>query len=151
MNSPAVASTFRPNTAEEESTGLNLVLGQHKVGFLVPQGMKLKGLETMRVDHGILIAGELDADIVCTQGSVIVTPTGVLRGNVNAENVYVSGRIEPITTPDGSQVKPDILARKLFASSASAVVNANLTAFTYAIHRSKINGRMENLEEGPNE
>ena len=143
----ALPNPLNPATEiHNEEAGLNLVLGQHKIGFLVPQNMKLKGLETMVLPHGVLVAGELDADIVCSHGSVIVAPTGVLRGNVSADNVYVSGRIEPAQQADGSVVKPNILARKLFASSASAVITADLTAYAYAIHRSKINGKMENLE-----
>lgn len=145
MNALAKPVMDSPVTHNED-TGLNLVLGQHKIGFLVPEGMKLKGAETMVVGHGVLVAGELDADIVCTSGSVIVAATGTLRGNVNADNVYVSGRIEHVTDEEGNKRKPNILAKKLFASSATAVINADLTAFAYAIHRSKINGKMENLE-----
>ena len=128
---------------KEKSDALVLSLHEHHIGFFVPPET------TMDVAHldlkfGALIYGTVIGDIQCSAGSVIVLAGGRVCGNITADRVYVEG---DIASPKGG--RSQIHARLLLAASSAARINADVKSRAFAIHKAKIWGQIEQIEDVP--
>jgi cytoskeletal protein CcmA (bactofilin family) len=132
--------TTKPRKREREHT-LNLSLREHHIGFFVPPDMVLDG-SCLELKFGALIYGTVIGDIWCESGSVIIAAQGRVCGNIEADRIYIEGEV---ASPKGS--KSTLTGRLLLAASANSKVNANVRSRAFAIHRAKIWGQIEPIED----
>lgn len=108
---------------------LDLNLREHGICFVVPAGAVIQGA-VLDLPGGALIHGRFSGSILCRSGSLIVSRSGVLCGQVDADRVYIDGRVSP--TIDGKI--PMIKGRRLVAISEAAEGGANLFSQAFAVH-----------------
>lgn len=117
-----------------------LSLSEHNVGFYLPPGARQNG--RLALPYGALICGTFVGDMLCHSGSVIIAEGAKFRGSIEANRIYVVGHIS-----SSESTRSRIVARELLAAASSAQINADLFAPSWALHKPKIWGLMESLDD----
>lgn len=127
-------------THSEHSGSLELDLHQHRVCWFLPLGGEITaGL--LELPGGALIQGKFNGRIVCKSGSLILADTGVFSGQVEADRIYVDGRIE---SSGGGKIS-SLLGRQLVAVSERATGEADLMSQAFAIHTKTFSARFTTI------
>lgn len=119
---------------------LQLDLHEHGICFVIPAGTVISGA-IIDLPGGALIHGRFSGSILCRTGSLIVSRTGVLCGQVDADRVYIDGRVSPTTDGKISMIK----GRRLIAISEAAEGGANLFSQAFAVHTHAFSARYTTL------
>jgi cytoskeletal protein CcmA (bactofilin family) len=134
------ASAPSAREGKTASSALTLSLQEHHIGFFVPPEATLEGAIDLK--FGALIYGTVIGDITCSAGSVVILAGGRVCGNIIADRVYVEGEV---ASPKGG--RSTIQAHLLLAASSASKINADIRSRAFAIHKAKIWGRMEQIED----
>lgn len=120
---------------------LQLNLREHGICFVLPFGAQMAG-GALDLPGGALIHGRFSGTILCRSGSLIVSRSGDISGQVDADRVYIDGRVTP--SPDGSVAM--IKGRRLVAVSEMAQGAASLFSQAFAVHTSSFSASYTTLE-----
>ena len=96
----------------------------------------------MVLQHGALICGEFIGDILCEKGSVIIAKGARMRGRIEADRIYIEGEVG-----SGKTTRSILIGRQLIAGGSTAKIDADLYSRLFAIHKAKIWGQLQTMEE----
>jgi hypothetical protein len=136
MNQPTTQShqAGRPATHD-----IALTLRNHNVTFILPAGARLVG--DLDLANGGVILGEVIGNITCGQGSLIVDAKGHVRGRIEADRIYVAGRVSSGEQPS------QLIGRKLVAAGNASTVQADIFTPSCSVDRAAFNGTIHTLDE----
>ena len=138
MNGPAVAQPSNSKITD----ALTLSLRDQDVGFFLPARAVLHNAR-LELPHGALISGTFVGDLICEGGSVVVTEEGQVCGHIEANKVYIAGKIA--STRERRSL---VTGRTMIAAGSTARINADLRSAAFAIHRPKLWGKLISIEDG---
>lgn len=118
---------------------LELALRDHNIGFVLNEGEQVIG--HLRLKQGALIHGYVDGGVECESGSVIITETGCVRGDITADRVIVEGSVK--SRP--GQPLHQVMGRELISVASVAFVEADLCSKAFSIHSTSIKGGLYTL------
>lgn len=120
---------------------LVLNLREHGVCFVVPAGANISCAD-LDLPGGALVQGRLTGRVICRSGSLIVTRGGEFCGQVDADRVYIEGRVFPSADGQVSKIK----GRRLVAISEKAEGSADLFSQAFAVHTQAFSASFTTLE-----
>lgn len=125
--------------SKAETHELELALRDHQIGFVLNPGEQIIG--HLRLQRGALIHGYVHGSVECAQGSVIITETGCVLGDISADRVLVEGAIKS----NPNQPKHQVIGKHLISISSVASVDADLASKAFALHSTSIQGALKTL------
>lgn len=119
---------------------IEISIEEHNIGFCLAKGDQIYGHLTLQT--GALIQGLVDGNINCTDGSVIITESGCVRGSITAQRVYIEGQIRS----NPNEPKSKVIGTEMVSVSSVASVEADLVSRAFAIHATGIKGSLHTLD-----
>lgn len=116
---------------------MKLTLVDHDIACVISPGDSVQG--NLMLSRGALIQGEVVGDISCAKGSVIVTASGVVRGSITADRIYVEGSVGSAFE---GQSPPRLVAPEIILVSSTAQVQADLYSNAFSIHSTQLQGQV---------
>ena len=111
---------------------LEIALRDHLIGFVLNQGEQVIG--HLRLKHGALIHGYVDGGVECETGSVIITETGCVKGNITADRVLIEGAVKS----HARQPRHQVVGREMISVASVATVEADLFSKAFSVHSTSI-------------
>lgn len=130
-----------PSRPAAHTKTLTLSLQEHDICMVIPAGARIDG-HRLDLPGGVLILGALRGTVHCAKGSAIIAAGGEFQGDLEAENIYIEGRV----TSSKTRRKLSMLKARgrttetqieggLLAMSGSAKVTAHMLAHQFHIPR----------------
>lgn len=123
-----------------QSSDLTLDLREHEICWTVPPGAAIAST-TVELPGGAIVQGKLRGKVVCKTGSFVLAAGGEFSGSVEAERIYIAGRIYP-----GPNGEPTMLkGKRLVSVSEAAEGAADLVSMAFSIHTTKFSARITTM------
>jgi len=127
-------------TELQPSSSLTLNLADHQVEFVLPAEGNLAG--NLSLNGGAIIAGNMRGRITCKTGAVIITRGAEFYGLIEADRIYVEGKINTGPAGEISTLK----GQRLIAISEFAEGRADLVSEAFSIYTTAFTARLKTLE-----
>ena len=120
---------------------ITLSLRDHGITFTIPFGARMEG--KLLLPGGALIHGDFIGDLYCETGAVLIMPGARFSGQLEADEIYIQGEVLPVA----GNKRSILVARTLVAASESSRINADVYSPSFGLHKAKIWGTLNTLEE----